>query len=47
MLAASSFDVSRDGRRFLVMEPLTNQGMPTLHVVLNWFTELKRLVPAR
>jgi serine/threonine protein kinase len=44
---SASFDVSRDGRRFLVMEPLTNQGMPTLHVVLNWFTELKRLVPAR
>ena len=44
---SASFDVSRDGRRFLVIEPLTNEARPTLHVVLNWFTELKRLVPAR
>ena len=44
---SASFDVSRDGRRFLVIEPLTNEQTPTLHVVLNWFTELKRLVPAR
>jgi hypothetical protein len=43
---SASFDVSRDGRRFLVIEPLTNEEM-AFHVVLNWFTELKRLVPAR
>jgi hypothetical protein len=43
---SASFDVSRDGRRFLVIEPLTND-QPTLHVVLNWFTELKRLVPVK
>ena len=43
----ASFDVSRDGRRFLVIEPRTNEQLPRLHVVLNWFTELKRLVPAR
>jgi hypothetical protein len=43
---SASFDVSRDGQRFLVIEPLTNE-QPTVHVVLNWVTELKRLVPAR
>jgi hypothetical protein len=32
---SASFDVSRDGRRFLVIEPLTNEEMPTFHVVLN------------
>ena len=37
-----------DGR-FLTMEPATPVGgaTPELHVVLNWFEELKRLVPAR
>ena len=43
---SASFDVSRDGRRFVVIEPTIEQ-VPTVHVVLNWFSELRRLVPVR
>jgi hypothetical protein len=44
------YDVSPDGRRFLMMEsPQTSQArapvQPPLIVVLNWFEELKGLVP--
>jgi hypothetical protein len=38
-------DVSADGQKFLMLEPETR---PTeLRVVLNWFSELERLVPTR
>jgi hypothetical protein len=45
--AAAGYDVAADGR-FLMVQPLhadptTNQ----IHVVLNWFQELQRLVPTR
>ncbi len=39
----SSYDVSLDGQRFLMMEE-AGRG-PEIHVVLNWFEELQRLVP--
>jgi len=44
---SASFDVSRDGERFLVIEALTSIGAerPAIHVVQNWFTELKRIAP--
>ncbi len=39
-----SYDVHPDGKRFLMIDP----GRPPndLVIVLNWFEELKRLVPA-
>jgi hypothetical protein len=46
------FDVTADGQRFLVTVPAgTDETGGTapgtqLNVVLNWFEELKRLVPA-
>jgi serine/threonine-protein kinase len=42
----AGFDVSRDGRRFLRVQTVGAQP-PTdrINVVLNWFEELKRLVP--
>jgi serine/threonine protein kinase len=40
---APTFDVSRDAKRFLVIEE--EPGATKLHVVLNWFEELKRLDP--
>jgi hypothetical protein len=42
-----SYDVSRDGQRFLVMKDATAtvSGPSELVVVLNWLEELKRLVP--
>ena len=39
----SSYDVSLDGQRFLMVKE-EGRG-PEIHVVLNWFEELKRLVP--
>jgi len=43
----SSFDVSPDGQRFLMLKPVDQQqAVPTqINVVLNWTEELKRLVP--
>jgi serine/threonine-protein kinase len=41
-----SYDVAPDGQRFLVLQPEYNDSeVRELHVVLNWFEELKRLVP--
>ena len=42
-----NYDVSPDGQRFLMLKPSEQSGAaPTqINVVLNWFEELKRLVP--
>ena len=44
------YDVSRDGRRFLLIKAVegTEQAAPPPQVVVvqNWFEELKRLAPA-
>lgn len=41
-----NYDVSGDGRRFLMVKESEDQPAATqLIVVLNWFEELKRLVP--
>jgi eukaryotic-like serine/threonine-protein kinase len=44
----SNYDVSPDGQRFLMLKPSEATGAaPTqINVVLNWFEELKRRVPA-
>ena len=44
-----TYDVSPDGRRFVVAEP-TDVGRPRLdrvYLVENWFEELNRLVPVK
>ena len=42
---ALSYDVAPDAQRFLLLKP-PEQAPPTrIHVVANWFEELKRLVP--
>ena len=43
-----SWDVSADGKRFLLVKPgpLTDKPVTMMHVVLNWAEELKRLAPA-
>ncbi len=43
-----NYDVSADGQRFLMVKPSQSaEASPTqIDVVLNWFEELKRLVPA-
>ncbi len=43
--ANGSYDIGLDGR-FLLNKPIIgNQSMNEIHVVLNWFEELKRLAP--
>ena len=47
--AFHSFDIAPDGRRFLMLKEWTGADRPSdqeeITVVLNWFEELKRLVP--
>jgi len=42
-----NYDISPDGQRFLMIKggETTAQGQGQINVVLNWFEELKRLVP--
>jgi hypothetical protein len=44
-----SYDVTPDGKRFLMMKPSEAGGRsrPTGMVVLNWSEELKRRMPAK
>jgi len=39
------YDISPDGKRFLMLKEDTAQEQTPINVVLNWFEELKRLVP--
>jgi hypothetical protein len=40
-----NFDVTPDGQRFLMLKAVEQQPQREIRVVLNWFEELKRLVP--
>ncbi len=40
-----TYDVSRDGQRFLMVKE--EASATQINVVVNWFEELKRLVPAK
>ena len=42
-----TFAVFPDGKRFLFVENPVQPEVRELRVVLNWFEELKRLVPAK
>jgi serine/threonine-protein kinase len=42
---ARTYDVAPDGQHFLMMEGGEEEGGNQLHLVLNWFEELIRLVP--
>jgi len=44
-LTLANFDVSPDGQQFLMMKSEQESAPTQLHVVLNWFEELKRRVP--
>ena len=41
---SNHYDVAPDGR-FLMIQESEESTPPCIHVVLNWFEELKRLVP--
>ena len=43
----ANFDVSPDGRRFIMIKPATADAASSLVVVQNWHEELKRLVATR
>jgi hypothetical protein len=40
------YDVSPDGKRFLMLKPLGEDASTQINVVLNWTEQLKRRVPA-
>jgi len=40
------YDVAPDGRQFLMAKPIEQREATQINVVLNWFEELKRRVPA-
>ena len=43
---SSDYDVAPDGRRFLMLKPaVTTTDSSELHVILNWFDDLRRRVP--
>jgi hypothetical protein len=43
----TQYDVTPDGQRFvMVQQGAGDAGVSQIHVVLNWFEELKRSVPA-
>ena len=45
--ASLGYDVAPNGQRFLMLKPreLSQNRAPEFHVILNWFEELRRLVP--
>jgi Tol biopolymer transport system component len=43
---SQGFDVSRDGRRFLMLKPERRFEALPLSVIVNWFDDLRRRVPA-
>ena len=43
---SSDYDVAPDGRRFLMLKPAaTAEETSELHVIVNWFDDLRRRVP--
>ena len=41
----ANYDVSHDGKRFLMVKPVDPSQATEITLVQNWFEELKRLVP--
>jgi hypothetical protein len=46
-VGGSSYDVTPDGQRFVLLEPTEREAAPVTHlnVVLNWFSELQQRAP--
>jgi Tol biopolymer transport system component len=42
-----TYDVDPKGNRFLMLRPAEESTAPSVMIVLNWFDELRRLVPTR
>jgi hypothetical protein len=43
--AFRNYDITSDGRRFLVLLPAASTEAAQIHVVLNWLEELKQRLP--
>ncbi len=41
----ASYDVSPDGQSFVMIQESRDEPLTEIHIVLNWFDELERLVP--
>ena len=41
----ASYDVSPDGQSFVMLQESRDEPLTEIHIVLNWFDELERLVP--
>ena len=42
------YDISLDGRRFLMVQPVEPEEAPSqINIVINWFEELKQRVPSK
>jgi hypothetical protein len=54
-LSGTLWDISPDGKRFLMLKPPASAGaaptaavpQPKIHIVVNWFEELKQRVPVK
>jgi hypothetical protein len=51
-ITTSPWDISRDGKRFLMLKEATGESSPAkiphkINIVLNWFEELKKLAPVK
>ena len=46
-LIRAAYDVSPDGKRFLIVTPPKDTGPPDIVVVQRWDEELKALVPSK
>jgi serine/threonine-protein kinase len=42
MIGSQSYDVTPDGQQFLLLEPVEQEAVTHLNVVLNWFEEVKQ-----
>jgi len=42
---ATNYDVTPDGQHFLMIKAIEEEVAGQINVILNWFEELKRLVP--
>jgi serine/threonine-protein kinase len=47
MTGLENFDISPDGRTFAIERVPIEKAAKEIHIVLNWFEELKRLVPVK
>ena len=39
----TNFDVNRDGNKFFMLKPVSS-GRKEIHIIVNWFEELKELM---